>query len=187
MTLGTLVANQPAWLKVVTIIAGTFILEDVATVLSALATQAHQVSIPLALGALYVGVAVGDLGLYGLGAAGWHWPALRRFLTLPGQDRTREWFLNNTVRIVAISRFVPGARLPLYTACGYFRVPFWKFALTAVCATLVWTSFLFALSLKVGHWLLQHQSGWRWVGIIGFVLCIFIMGRLVARFQRMSR
>ncbi|QDH15892.1 hypothetical protein E3E11_00485 [Oecophyllibacter saccharovorans] len=186
MGLGALAASQPAWLKAAIVIAGTFILEDVATVLSAIAVQAHQISLPLALGSLYAGVAIGDMGLYGLGYAGWHWPALRRFLTLPGQDRTREWFLSHTIRIVAISRFVPGARLPLYTACGYFRVPFWKFALTAICATLVWTSLLFALSLKVGHWLLLHQAGWRWAGIIGFVLCIFVIGRLIAHFQRMS-
>ncbi|MBS1027705.1 DedA family protein [Gluconobacter albidus] len=187
IAIGPAMASQPAWLKAATIIVGTFILEDVATVLSAVAARAGEVNIPLALMALYFGVAVGDLGLYGLGAAGARWPYLRRFLTLPKRERTQDWFSANVIRIVAISRFVPGARLPLYTACGFFRAPFLRFALTAVLATLVWTTCLFLLAMRVGGWLLAHQGGWRWAGLAGFVLCIVVVGRLIARLQTVSQ
>ncbi|WP_040508503.1 DedA family protein [Gluconobacter morbifer] len=187
IAIGPAMASQPAWLKAATIIVGTFILEDVATVLSAIATRAGEVSMPLALIALYFGVAVGDMGLYGLGAAGARWPYLRRFLTLPKRERTHDWFTKHVIRVVAISRFIPGARLPLYTACGFFRAPFLPFALTAVLATLVWTTLLFLLAMRVGGWLLAHQGGWRWAGLAGFVLCIVLIGRLIARIQTMSQ
>ncbi|GBR70866.1 hypothetical protein GKA01_11690 [Gluconobacter kanchanaburiensis NBRC 103587] len=187
IAIGPAMASQPVWLKAATIIVGTFILEDVATVLSAVAARADAVSIPVALGALYFGVAIGDLGLYGLGAAGGRWPYLRRFLTLPKRERTQDWFRSNVIRVVAISRFVPGARLPLYTACGFFRAPLVPFAMTAVLATLVWTTCLFLLAMRVGGWLLAHQGGWRWAGLAGFVLCIVVVGRLIARFQTVSQ
>lgn len=182
--ISTLVASQPIWLKAASIILGTFILEDVATVLSAVASQAGQVSIITALLSLYAGVVIGDIGLYGLGLAGSRWPFLHRFLTLPSEEQAHRWFSKNIISVVGISRFIPGARLPLYTACGFFRAPFWAFALTAIGATLIWTSLLFLLSLRIGHWLLAHQGGWRWAGIIGFVFCIFAMGRLIGRLQR---
>ncbi|MBS1041197.1 VTT domain-containing protein [Gluconobacter cerinus] len=187
IAIGPALASQPAWLKAVSIIVGTFILEDVATVLSGVAARAGHVSIALALGALWFGVAIGDFGLYGLGAAGARWPRLRRFLTLPKQERTQDWFSKNVIRIVAISRFVPGARLPLYTACGFFHAPFLRFALTAVLATLVWTTLLFLLAMRIGGWLLAHQGGWRWAGLAGFVLCIVVVGRLIARIQTVSQ
>jgi len=187
IAIGPALATQPTWLKAASIVLGTFILEDVATVLSGVAARAGQVDMFLALGALYFGVAVGDMGLYWLGAAGARWPYLRRFLTLPKRERTQDWFTRNTIRIVAISRFVPGARLPLYTACGFFRAPFPRFAVTAVLATLVWTTMLFLLAMRIGGWLLAHQGGWRWAGLAGFVLCIVLMGRLIARIQTVSQ
>lgn len=181
------IASQSPWVKAFSVIIGTFILEDVTTVLVAIASQDHEISITLALVSLYIGIAVGDMGLYGLGWAGAKWPRIKRFLTLPSQEKTKKWFGQNVIKIVGISRFVPGARLPLYTACGFYHAPFTPFALTAVLATLVWTSLLFTLSLHVGSWLLAHKGGWRWAGIIGFVLCIFVMGRLIAHFQKVSR
>lgn len=182
--ISAIMASQPVWLKASSVILGTFILEDVATVLAAIAAKGNQISVPVALFSLYVGVALGDMGLYALGLAGSRWTFLRRFLTLPSEEQAQRWFSRNIIGVVAISRFVPGSRLPLYTACGFFRAPFLAFALTAIGATLVWTSLLFLLALHIGGWLLAHQGGWRWVGIGGFILCIFLMGRFISHLQR---
>lgn len=178
----TLLATQPPWVKVASIIGATFVLEDAATVMTALATRLAAVNTHLALIALWIGVSVGDLGLYGLGAAGARWPWLRRFLRL--STHTQSWFARNTIRAVAISRFIPGARLPLYTACGYFKAPFLPFAITVIGATIVWTTLLFAVSRSIGTWLLSIQSQWRWVGLIGLILTIVFMGRLIARLHK---
>ncbi|MBR0559591.1 DedA family protein [Neokomagataea anthophila] len=178
----TLLATQSQWVKAASIIGATFVLEDAATVMTALATRLGAVNTHLALIALWIGVSVGDLGLYGLGAAGARWPWLRRFLRL--SPHTQSWFARNTIRAVALSRFIPGARLPLYTACGYFGAPFIPFAITVIGATMVWTTLLFEASRSIGTWLLSFQSQWRWVGLIGLVLTIAFMGRLIARLQR---
>jgi len=165
------------------VIVGTFILEDATTVLSAIAVQGRSLAWSVALAALYIGIVLGDLGLYGLGALAARWPYARRWISLPTHDRGRAWFSSHTVRAVAVSRFIPGARLPVYTACGFFGAPFGRFALTAVGATLVWTSALFALSLRAGEFLLRCSGSWRWIGIAGFTLAIIVVGRLIARLQ----
>ncbi|WP_029604553.1 DedA family protein [Kozakia baliensis] len=174
------------WAKGLGIIIGTFILEDATTILAAMAADQGKIDIPLALIALYIGVAVGDLGLYGLGALGGKWPPAQRWLTLPKHDRGRAWFARNVVRTVIISRFIPGARLPLYTACGFFRAPFGRFALSAVGATLIWTSLLFGVSMHIGNWMSAHLASWRWLGIAGFIFTMLFVGRLIARLQTFS-
>lgn len=174
------------WLKGLWIILGTFILEDATTILAAMAAAEGKVGIPLALGALYIGVAIGDCLLYGLGALGARWSGIVKWLTLPKQHKGQDWFARNVVRTVVISRFIPGARLPLYTACGFFRAPFTPFAASAVGATLVWTSLLFSISMHVGAWMTAHLAAWRWVGMIGFMVTILFVSHVIARLQRFS-
>ncbi|BAT19617.1 MULTISPECIES: DedA family protein [Asaia] len=180
------IAGAAWWSKGLAVIIGTFILEDATTMIAAMAVDDGRLSVALALVSLYIGVAVGDLGLYGLGAVGAKWPPARRWLTMPRHDKGRSWFHRNVVRTVVISRFIPGARLPLYTACGFFRAPFGAFAASAVVATLIWTSLLFSVSLHVGGWMSVHMASWRWFGIAGFILTILFVGRLIARFQTFS-
>ena len=89
----------------------------------------------------------------------------------------------HVMKIVFISRFLPGARLPTYTACGYLRADFARFALASVGATLIWTSLLFGVSLHVGKLIMEHLGAWRWVGVAGFVLTVLLAGRVAARLQ----
>jgi membrane protein DedA with SNARE-associated domain len=83
-------------------------------------------------------------------------------------------------RVVVVSRFIPGMRLPTYTACGFLGVDFRQFAIAAVLATLIWTSMLFALAMRVGDLFIAHLGVWRWAGAIGFALVIILAGRLLA-------
>ncbi|MBB2202447.1 DedA family protein [Gluconacetobacter tumulisoli] len=179
-------AGASPFLQALAIIIGTFILEDAATIMTAMEVQTGQVSIQLALVALYIGIVVGDLGLYGLGRLAALWPPMRRWIAVPHADGKQKgddsqgWFGRNVFRIVFISRFIPGARLPLYTACGFFRASIGRFAVAAVMATLIWTSLLFAVSLRVGQFLIDHLGEWKWLGMAGFILTIILVGRIVA-------
>jgi membrane protein DedA with SNARE-associated domain len=48
------------------------------------------------------------------------------------------------------------------------------FALTAIVATLIWTSLLFTISMKLGHYIIAYLGAWRWAGIA--VFCIVLLG-----------
>jgi membrane protein DedA with SNARE-associated domain len=172
--------HNPA-LQVVAIVAGTFILEDAATIIAASQAQTGAVGLGLALGALYLGIVLGDLGLYGLGRLAALFPWARRWTPKPGMQRTRAWLQANVFKTVLISRFLPGARLPTYTLCGFVRASFSRFALAAIVATLIWTSLLFAVSLRVGAFLMAHFGAWRWAGVAVFAATIVVIGRLAVR------
>ena len=175
--------SQSAWLQGVLILLGTFVLEDAATVLAAMDVQVGRVAIAVALGSLYAGIVIGDLGLYGLGRMVARVPWAYRLVSAERLRVGKAMLNTHVTKVVFISRFLPGARLPTYTACGYLGVNFLRFAMTAVVATLIWTSLLFSVSLRVGALLMEHLGAWRWVGVAGFVLTLLLAARFAARLQ----
>lgn len=185
----TTAAHTPLW-QAVTIIIGTFILEDGATILTAIAVGDGAVTLPLALLSLYVGIVTGDAGLYGLGRLAAFWPPARRWApSTAGTENAsgvKWWHGAALFRVIFVSRFIPGTRLPIYTATGFFHAGFRVFILATALATLLWTTALFALSLKMGQILLDELGAWRWVGVAGFILAIVLVGRHVARMQSPS-
>ncbi len=167
------------------LILGTFILEDAATVVAGMQVQDGKLVWPLALAALYVGVILGDMGLYGLGKLAALWPMLFRIIRPDRRARGKEWLQGRVFRVVFISRFLPGARLPTYTTCGFLSAGFLRFSAAASLATLLWTTTLFGISLRVGEWLMNHLGAWRWLGAITFIVVVLLAGRLAAGLQRL--
>lgn len=175
-------AGHDPWLQATAIIAGTFILEDAATIVTAVQVKAGAVSTQVGLASLYLGIVLGDLGVYGLGALAARVPWARRWV--PRREPKRNWIAAHVFRVVFVSRFVPGARLPTYTACGFVGAPVWRFLLATLAATSIWTSGLFAASLQVGAALDAVLGPWRWVGVTVFVVVIVVIGRAVARMRK---
>jgi membrane protein DedA with SNARE-associated domain len=162
------------------IILATFVLEDAATVAAAMQVEQGSLSGPLALCALYVGIVLGDLGLYGLGRLSAGIPWIAGLLPPRRQETIKAWLSGRVFRVVLISRFLPGMRLPTYTTCGFVGADIRTFALAAVVATSCWTSLLFAVSLKLGQFLMDHLGAWRWAGAGGFVVFLALASRAAA-------
>jgi len=171
-------------LQVFVIILATFILEDAATVLAGMQAADGSLSIALALGSLYVGIVLGDLGLYGLGRLAAMVPFVRRLLPPQRTETVRAWLQGRVFRVVLISRFLPGVRLPTYTTCGYLGASLRQFTLATMIATLFWTSGLFTLSMRAGSFLLAHYGAWRWAGAVGLVVSLALAGRLATLLSR---
>lgn len=182
-----LLAGKSPLLQAAAIVIGTFILEDAATVGAAMQAQEGAIPIPLALAALYAGIVLGDLGLYGLGRLATFVPAVRRWLPPQRQEAVRAWIDGRVFRVVLVSRFLPGLRLPTYTTCGFVGANLRQFALAAVLATSVWTTLLFAVSLKIGQFLMDHLGAWRWAGAAGFALFVILAGRAAAAGMQAAR
>jgi membrane protein DedA with SNARE-associated domain len=162
------------------IIFATFILEDAATVAAAMQVQAGDLSVWVALVSLYAGIVLGDLGLYGLGRLSASVPWVARQLPPHRQEAIRAWISGRIFKVVLVSRFLPGLRLPTYTTCGFVGANLRQFAVAAIMATLCWTSLLFGVSLKLGQCLMDHLGAWRWAGAAGFVVFIILAGRAAA-------
>jgi len=168
------------------IIASTFILEDATTVLVGVMAADGVVSSFLALVALYIGIAAGDLGLYALGRLAVRHRWARRFAETERAERFRRWLGPRLGVTVAAVRFLPGLRFPVYTACGFLEMPLGRFSLAVVCATVAWTTLLFGLSFAFGAWAVERIGVWRWPLSIGIALAVIGVSRLLAR-DRVAR
>ncbi len=111
--------NEP--LQAATIVIGTFILEDAATLLAAMQVATGALSLPLALCSLYAGIVLGDLGLYGLGGLSASHPWAARLVPKRRRDIGRDWVSQRVIPLVLVSRFVPGCAcrpIPRSASCA---------------------------------------------------------------------
>jgi membrane protein DedA with SNARE-associated domain len=163
-----------AWFQGTLIILSTFVLEDPTTIGCGLLVAEDAISFHTAFLALWIGIALGDMGLYGMG----------RFLG----PQTIRWGLLNEARLtqaqgcfdrnlllaVVLSRFVPGMRIPTYVGAGIFRASPLRFLAFTIGATLVWTLLLLGAAVLFGERVLPLLGQFRWPAagllLIGIVL-----------------
>lgn len=175
-----------AYLVLPSIVIGTFILEDATTVIVGVLAADGQIAVPLALVSLYLGIILGDFWLYGMGylAANHKWA--RWFTNHSRYETTRAWLEERFEGAVFTSRFVPGMRLPTYTAAGFLQLPFKRFVPPVVLGTLIWTSGFFAAAYVFGNVTASWLGVWRWPIIVAAVLgwLAFNRWRLARRAER---
>jgi membrane protein DedA with SNARE-associated domain len=128
---------QSAWLAL-TIAGLSLITEDGATALAA-AAAGEQIQVWLAFASCFLGIWIGDLGLYtaarGLGRKAFRTPLGQRLVTEAKLGTAENWFGRRGVLALVASRMVPGSRLPTYLAAGFLKMRFATFAaVTALCA-----------------------------------------------------
>lgn len=94
----------------------------------------------------FAGIFVGDMLLFGagrfLGRSALSIPPFKWMLTEDGLARASHWLQSRGSKVVLISRFLPGLRLPIYFASGLLRTRARDFALWFAVAGLVWTPIL---------------------------------------------
>jgi membrane protein DedA with SNARE-associated domain len=127
----------------------TFVYEDGATLLAATLSASGRLDPRIGLLTAFLGIWVGDMGLYGLGSSvGWRtaksrW--LQKHMRPESLAKAEAWFAKHGSLALVMSRAIPGSRLPLYVAAGALRLPVRRFAkITAVCAA-IWVSAIFAI------------------------------------------
>src|SRR5271165_1883358 len=126
----------------IAIILATFILEDATMVAVGVMAADGLISIPVGLASLATGIALGDFGLYGIGRLARNYPPLGRWVNSEKLKPFGRWLDSKLYTTVVATRFLPGARLPTYLACGFFSVSFGRFAIPVMGATIVWSALL---------------------------------------------
>ena len=103
-------ALSPAhpWLVAAAIIAGTFVHEDLTTVATGVMVAGGSASIAVALPALYVGIVLGDMGLYGLGRLIALNKFSQRLISREKMVAFKVWLDRHLMLGVFIVRFLPG-------------------------------------------------------------------------------
>jgi membrane protein DedA with SNARE-associated domain len=163
MSSGVVTEWLPLW-KAAGFFCATLVLEDAAAIGAGLLLAAGQISWPAAFTACFLGIWLGDVGLYALArCAGRNWfenSSLKKHSAKV--SRSENWFARRGTAILIFSRAVPGARLPTYLAAGFLRLPLPKFLFVTGVAAFVWTLLILWLvqlfGQQVSHWLGQYKS-----------------------------
>jgi membrane protein DedA with SNARE-associated domain len=146
----------------------TFVLEDVAAVGAGLLLATGGISWPAAFVACFLGIWMGDAGLYALARyAGRGWferSSLRRFAVKVAESES--WFGERGTPILIFSRLIPGARLPTYLAAGFLRVPLPRFLLITGVASCVWTVAILFLAQMFGERLTSWLGTYKHAGLL---------------------
>jgi len=177
-----------ALLLFLSIIALSYLLEDVAIVSAALIASDGLLSLPAALLAIFVGIASGDLGLYLIGALANRSRALRyRLLRHKSMKVVRRRLLRNSLANIFIIRFIPGLRSVGYTFCGFFRVNIFRFLVAVLLATALWTAVIFTLIYQIGASPWLTDSPFKWVLVpIALVLLWWVNRRQMRPVRQVS-
>jgi membrane protein DedA with SNARE-associated domain len=184
MSSGIVTEWLPLW-KAAGFFFATFVLEDVAAVGAGLLLAAGQISWPAAFTACFLGIWLGDAGLYALARfAGRGWferSYLRKFSDKVA--RSEQWFAERGTLILILSRFVPGARLPTFLAAGFLCVPAGRFLLITGVAAFAWTFIILFLAqtfgTQISQWLGHYKSASLLLLVAG--LGLFISLQLIRR------
>jgi membrane protein DedA with SNARE-associated domain len=137
----------------------TLITEDLTCVWAGAMIAEGRISFLAGTLACLVGIFGGDLLLFLAGRVLGR-PALARaplkwFVNEVAVERGSAWFKRRGMAAIAISRFMPGTRLPTYVAAGLLDTNIWKFSLYFLIAATIWTPLLVAGSMLVGRELIE--------------------------------
>jgi membrane protein DedA with SNARE-associated domain len=145
----------------VLIAAATFISEDLTCIATGALIAAGEIGFLPGVLACVAGIYFGDLFLYFAGRLIGRpilcWKPLRTLLTEEKLDAASLWLEQRGARVVILSRFTPGLRLPTYVAAGLLKTRFWTFSLHFLVAALLWTPALVGAAALLGK-SLPHLS-----------------------------
>lgn len=170
-------AAQPAILFAV-VFALTFVLEDAVAVAAGLLAGRMSIDPVLALTAVVAGTVAGDLALHAAG----RWlteTGLVARLRAADAGRIENKLRRHGLVAVAIARFIPGTRLPVFLGSGLVRLPFWSTMAVIVATTLVWTPVVFGLSYGAGDHALRMLTPATLLGAAALIALVALAPRLL--------
>lgn len=135
------------------IVVATFVLEDPTTLAVGVLLGKGKITLAFALGSLFLGIFLGDFGLYLFGQC------VRR-----GFFRNRRWSFQPSGFELFMARFVPGMRTITFSSAGFFQYPLGRFVVIGLCTSGLWT----ALLLSSTNYIVSAGKGlpwWSWVCI----------------------
>lgn len=157
-----------------------FVQEDVAIMTAASLGANNPSYFPTIFLVILSGLFVSDVWKYWIGWAALRHPKARAFAEKKQVAELQEKVQEYPLVTIFTVRFVPLARIPAYVACGFFKVPYWKFCLFIAFSATIYTSIIFAICYWVGEIIADQFKFLLPVGGISIAL-LFVSYHLLKR------
>jgi membrane protein DedA with SNARE-associated domain len=159
------------WLKEsIVIFFLTFIHEDAAILAAGFSKVEHGLPLLYAYVPVYLGIIAGDVIIYWLGRLAQSSKWLKSKIIGPKVERLNIWLNSHLVRVLVVCRLTPGLLFPTFVACGWFKVPFWRFATVSIVAGAVYSSLVLTVVILFGDLVLFHLGYWAWGTVAAIVI-----------------
>ena len=137
----------------------------------------------------FLGIWMGDMGLYGLGSSFGRRTAesrwLQKYLRPESLVKAEGWFAKHGSLALVMSRAIPGSRLPLYVAAGALRLPVRLFARTTAVCSAVWVCAIFAIWRFIPKASSGHQNLLPWLVTALVLFAPWLLGKTaISVFER---
>ena len=136
---------DPSWILYIGIFFGPFVQEDAAVIAAGSLSAADPNHFPIIFFVILAGLFVSDIWKYWIGYAAHTSSRARRYAEREHVTEFRDKVKRNLYMTLLTARFVPLARVPVYVACGYFKVSYPKFCLFIFFTALPYCIVIFAL------------------------------------------
>ena len=148
----------------------TFLHEDAAILAAAFSRVEHGLPLVYAYASIYLGIISGDLIIYGLGHFAQKNAWLRSKVIGPKVERIKLWLESHLVRVLLLCRITPGLLFPTFIACGWFKIPFGRFALVTIVSGIVYSTVVLSVIILFGDLVLVHLDYWAWILLVVVVV-----------------
>ncbi|MCP3919657.1 MAG: alpha/beta fold hydrolase [bacterium] len=164
----------------------TLVSEDLACIGAGLLVSQGRLGLIAASLACFAGIFLGDVLLYAAGRL-FGRPAIRRaplswMVSEGAVERASRWFRERGGRVIFVSRFTPGLRLPTYVAAGVLHTSFTSFAFYFCVAGLLWTPALVGLASWAGseaEFFVARLGQFATFGVLGLVGLLLLVPRVI--------
>ncbi|MEM9838771.1 MAG: VTT domain-containing protein [Pseudomonadota bacterium] len=160
-----------------------FVQEDAAVISAASLAATGMGQEAAILGVALAGLSASDLWKYTIGMAARQQAWAKRFAEKPRVEAAGRVVREKLGQAIFAARFVPGTRIALYIAAGYFSAPFWRFAVFIVASAAVLIGGLFALLRVLGD--VVGDSAVLIVSLTALsVLMVYVLFKVIRARQR---
>ena len=161
---------DPSWLLYLGVFLGPFVQEDAAVIAAASLSAADSAHFPGIFPVILFGLFLSDIWKYWIGRAAHTSTRARAYAEREHIADFANKVERNLLTTLLTARFLPLARIPVYVACGYFKVSYAKF-----CAVIFATALLYCALIFAACHLLGEVFGDRIELIIGVLAAIVIL------------
>jgi membrane protein DedA with SNARE-associated domain len=148
----------------------TFIHEDAAILAAGFSKVEYGLPLLYAYVPVYLGIVVGDVIIYWLGRLAQSSKWLKSKIIGPKVERVNLWLNTHLVRVLVVCRLTPGLLFPTFVACGWFKIPFWRFATVSIIAGAVYSSIVLTIIILFGDLVLFKLGYWAWGTLAALVI-----------------